>query len=122
MASTRLHNSKKDYSIQQKQKRNMEQYHVYKYSKIPTQTHLAGFGINAGKMNAGYYHNTLSNNACAIESNLFGIGSTNLVEKQKTFHPSLNTVSEKNFFETPNVFLPNPLAVERNQRPKGPFC
>ena len=122
MASTRLHNSKKDYCIQQKQKRTMEKYHVYKYSKIPVETHLAGFGINAGKMNAGYYHNTLSNNPCGIESNLFGIGSTNLVERKKTFQPSLNNVSEKNFFELPNVFLPNPLAVERNQRPKGPFC
>ena len=29
---------------------------------------------------------------------------------------------EKEFFELPKKFLPEPLVVEKHQRPKGPFC
>ena len=41
-------------------------------------------------MTTGYNNNILSNNAADIESSLFGIGSTNLVEKKPDVNPSIN--------------------------------
>mgnify|MGYP006446601979 CR=1 FL=1 len=47
-------------------------------------------GIINGMMTTGYNNNILSNNAADIESSLFGIGSTNLVEKKPDVNPSVN--------------------------------
>ena len=43
--------------------------------------------------------NTLSRNPIEIESALFGINSTNLVEPQKPVKPQLKTVPMKQFFQ-----------------------
>ena len=72
-------------------------------------------------MSNSFYHNTLSNNTCDIESNLMGINSSNLVQKKSEFQPRLNTLPFKPFFELPNRFIPEPMVVNNKQRPAGPF-
>ena len=73
-------------------------------------------------MKSGYNHHVLSNNTADIESNLFGIGSTNLAKpKSQRFKPSINNRKKCRFFERPALVLPNDLIVENNQRPLGPF-
>ena len=72
-------------------------------------------------MRGGYYNNVLSNNASNIESNLYGIRQIDLTNPQSNFKPSLNTLKEQTFFNTPNIFVPEPLVIEKEQRPVGPF-
>mgnify|MGYP006893816715 FL=1 len=72
-------------------------------------------------MTTGYNNNILSNNAADIESSLFGIGSTNLVEKKPDVNPSVNKLKHCKWFPRNNVFLPEPLVIEKSQRVSGPF-
>ena len=74
-------------------------------------------------MRSAYNQNVLSNNTTDIESNLFGIGSTNLAKpKSSKFKPSINDRNTCKFFDRPQLILPNDLVVDKNQRPTGPFC
>ena len=91
---------------------------------MPYVSKLPGLGINPGggrNMRGGFYNNVLSNNSSNIECNLFGIRQIDLTQPQKTFKPQLNSLGEQEFFKTPRVFLPEPLVVQKNQRPVGPF-
>ena len=60
---------------------------------------------------------TLSNNSVEIESALFGINSTNLVEPQPDINPKLKTIPMKQFFQRTPLIMPKPLVIENNQRP-----
>ena len=66
------------------------------------------------------YHNVLSNNAANIESHLFNIRQFDLTKPQQSFKPSLNK-REQTFFKKNEVFIPEPLVIQKNQRPIGPF-
>lgn len=116
-----LKNQPGEYKKQQKSLRKIHQYQTNQMPSQPYEQHLAGFGLNAGKMQAGYYHNVLSNNPVSIESHLFNIGSQNLVVPQKSLHPKLNYLEEKNITKKLKTFIPEPLVVEKYQRPNGPF-
>ncbi len=59
----------------------------------------------------------MSSNAPDIESFLFGIGSTNLVNPAPVFVPRLTTLASSNLFEKAPVLVPEPLVIEKNQRP-----
>ena len=59
----------------------------------------------------------LSSNACDIESQLFGIGSTNLVNPQKQTQPKFHDVKSLNMIDRLPMVIPEPLIVEKNQRP-----
>ena len=61
--------------------------------------------------------NTLSNNPIEIESSLFGINSTNLVQPQKPVKPDLKTIPMRQFFQRTPMIMPTPLVMEDNQRP-----
>ena len=82
---------------------------------------LPGLVTNVANSGNAYYHNILSKNTCDIESDLMGINSTNLVEKKPQFQPQLNTLPFKKWFELPTAFAPEPLVINHNQRPGGPF-
>ena len=73
-------------------------------------------------MIAGYYNNVLSNNPTDIESQLYGIGSTNLVQKKDPVYPQLNRLDTETLVK-PKIaqYIPQPLVVEKNHRPTGPF-
>ena len=116
-----LKNSPGEYCLEQKSFQQQGQYLNYKYSQIPLHSKLPGLGINAGNMRGGYFNNILSNNASNIESNLYGIKQIDLTSPQTKFVAQLNKLPEQTFFKTPRVFVPEPLVVQKNQRPVGPF-
>ena len=116
-----LKNSPGEYCLEQKAFCNQQQYLHYKNSRVPQVNKLPGLGINAGNMSAGYYDNVLSNNTANIESNLFGIKQIDLTKKQENFIPSLNKLDCLEFFKTPRVFVPEPLVIQKGQRPIGPY-
>ena len=121
MSSTRLNNDKGQYCQQRRNMRLSEQFALYKYKCISNETAIPCVGINTPMMTNGYNNNILSKNASDIESALFGIGSTNLVKEKEPVVAQLNTLPGKKFFNRPQFFIPEPLVVEKFQRPIGPF-
>ena len=87
MASTRNKNTPGNYCLEQREYSQSTGYMLYPHSAYGTQenTKLAGFGFNPGNMPGS----TLSNNYVCIESGLFGINSTNLVNPQEPIVPEL---------------------------------
>jgi hypothetical protein len=116
-----LKNSPGEYCLEQKAFCNQQQYLHYKNSRVPQVNKLPGLGINAGNMSGGYYDNVLSNNTANIESNLFGIKQVDLTKKQTKFIPNLNKLGCQEFFKTPRIFVPEPLVIQKGQRPIGPY-
>ena len=121
MSSTSLKNLPGMYCLEQNEEHKHRDYLVYKNKKIPTESKLPDFGINMGNMAGGYTHNILSNNTTDLESDLFGIGTSNLVTPYQKPAPSFNNLDNLKFFNKPGYCIPNPLVVEKRQRPTGPF-
>lgn len=117
MASTRNLNTPGNYCLEQKKNKDFENYTLYPNSQYGAafDTKLAGDGVNPGQMP----WNQLSSNAVQVESFLFGIGSTNLVnpEVSKPVIPDLKPLKTADFFQRTCLFMPEPLAVEKGQRP-----
>ena len=116
-----LKNSPGMYALEQKDNKNQQGYLMNILPQIPYTNRYAGFGTNVGAMKSGYYHNILSNNTANIESNLFGIKQIDLTKKHTKFVPSLNKLDCQEFFKTPRVFVPEPLVIQKGQRPIGPY-
>lgn len=121
MSSTSLKNLPGMYCLEQNEEHKHRDYLVYKNKKIPVVSKLPDFGINAGNMAGGYTHNILSNNTADLESYLFGIGTSNMVIPYKKPQASLNNLDNLKFYNKPGYCMPNPLVVEKRQRPTGPF-
>lgn len=115
MASTRNNNQCGDYNLQQNSYRLARQYTDYKYSQYGQAYNPAipCVGITPSHMP----RNTLSTNPVEIESALFGINSTNLVNPQPPVVPNLKNVEEVSYFDRIPLIMPKPLIVETNQRP-----
>ena len=116
MASTRNINTRGNYALELNQYMHSRDYTLYENSQYGTAycTKLPGDGVNPAQMPA----NQLSRNAIDIETFLFGIGSTNLTEAQeKILRPELNCLPSQNFFPKKPTIMPEPLVVEKFQRP-----
>ena len=115
MASTRNINCQGSYCLQQKSYRKSRDYNSYLNSQYGTAYNPAipSIGITPSHMP----QNTLSNNPIEIESALFGINSTNLVNPQQPVEPNLKTIPEISFFERTQVIMPKPLIMQNRQRP-----
>ena len=115
MASTRNKNTSGNYSLEQRDFKGFENYTLYPNSQYGTayNTQLAGNGLNPAQIP----WNQMSTNAPDIESFLFGINSTNLVNPAPVFEPQLTTLQPINLYEKTPIFIPEPLVVEKNQRP-----
>lgn len=114
MASTRNKNTQGNYNLEQ---RNHTLSASYKLSANSSHgaAYNPGNGLNPGKIPG----NKLSHNTADIESFLFGIGSTNLVNPEKSHKPSpeLIRLSSVHIFDKPNTIMPVPLYLDKNQRP-----
>jgi len=115
MASTRNKNTQENYKIQQMNFRQLEDYELYENSQSGAafSPSLPVLGFNPSRMS----RNDLAHNPIEIESSLFGINSTNLVNPQNKVVPQQKTLPEKEFFKRQELIMPNPLAIEKNQRP-----
>ena len=116
MASTRNKNTPGNYCLDQRQYSQMMNWSLYEHSSHGQayDTKLSGNGLNPGQMP----WNTLSYNPADIESFLFGINSTNLVNPAAPLTPELKNLSSANLFKMPDTIMPNPLVVEKFQRPQ----
>jgi hypothetical protein len=115
MASTRNKNTPGNYCLDQRQNVGIETWQLYKNGANGTayDTKLAGNGLNPGQMPG----NTLSHNPADIESFLFGINSTNLVQPAPPLTPELKCLSEANVFKRNPIIMPVPQAIPKFQRP-----
>ena len=115
MASTRNKNTPGNYCLEQKQYTHSRTYTLYPNSQYGEayDTKLPGNGLNPGQIPG----NKMSQNEPDIESFLFGINSTNLVNPAPTFVPELTRLGTSNIFKKDVIYVPEPLVVEKNQRP-----
>ena len=113
MASTRNKNSIGNYKLESNAYQNGLQFMTYETAGKPVVPLLAGDGLLAGRMAS----NTLSKNACDVESQLFGIGATNLVNPQVEVVPQYTSRKSLNVMEKTPLLMPEPLVVRKEQRP-----
>lgn len=115
MASTRNRNTPGNYCLEQREYKGSENYTLYPNSQYGAayNTRLPGNGL----LPAQIPWNKMSYNAPDIESFLFGINSTNLVNPAPCFVPELATLQPTNIYEKGPVLMPEPLTVRKNQRP-----
>lgn len=115
MASTRNINTPGNYCLEQRSNKLSSEYTDFKNSQYGQaySPAIPCLGITPSHMP----WNTLSHNPVEIESSLWGINSTNLVNPQPAVKPELKTVPMKPFFETTPVIMPKPLKVNKYQRP-----
>jgi hypothetical protein len=115
MASTRNRNTPGNYYVEQRQHKESETYTLYENSQYGAAytTQLPGNGL----LPAQIPWNKLSYNAADTESFLFGINSTNLVNPAPCFIPEITPLHTANIYQKKPVFLPEPLVIEKKQRP-----
>ena len=115
MASTRNKNTPGNYESEQVSLNQQKDWLLYEHGaggRTQT-TYLAGNGLLAGR----HGPDQLSSNATDIESFLYGVGSTNLVNPQGPVVPLMTPIKSLNIFQKGPVYVPKPLVVERGQRP-----
>ncbi len=115
MASTRNRNTSGNYCLEQREYKNSEQYTLYPNSQYGAayNTRLPGNGLNPAQIP----WNKLSYNAPDIESFLFGINATNLVNPAPPLVPELAKLNSANIYDKEPTYIPEPLTIEKNQRP-----
>jgi hypothetical protein len=115
MASTRNINTKSDFCLQERENKSLNNYYFYNNSQYGDSYNpsIPCFGITPSHMP----RDTLSYNPVEIESKLFGINSTNLVDNKKIIQPQLKQIKYSNFIHKTPLLLPKPLIVEKYQRP-----
>jgi hypothetical protein len=115
MASTRNKNTKNDYCLQQGSYTSSRNYIDYKYSQVGRayENAIPCVGIMPSHMP----REAFSNNSVEIESALFGINSTNLVNPEKPVVPQLKQLPEKAFFDRLPMYMPEKLVIQTDQRP-----
>lgn len=115
MAATRNKNTPGNYCLFLRENIGSEKWQLYKNGAngYAYDTKLAGNGLNPGQMP----WTTLSHNPADIESFLFGINSTNLVNPTPDLTPELKCLNSANIFKTEPVIMPNIQAISNKQRP-----
>jgi hypothetical protein len=115
MASTRNKNTPGNYCLDQKQYTDNAAWTLYANGARGQayDTRLSGVGLNPGQLP----WTTLSSNPADIESFLFGINSTNLVNPAPCLTPELKCLKMANVFKLPDIIMPVPLTVPKGQRP-----
>lgn len=115
MASTRNKNTYGNYYLDQRQNSGVEFWQLYENGANGTayDTRLPGNGLNPGQLS---FH-SLSKNSADIESFLFGINLTNLVNPAPPLTPQFKHLQTANLFEKSPVIMPVPQAIPKYQRP-----
>lgn len=113
MASTRRINNPADYEIEQHSNNNKINYLTTQEYGVPNRTFLPGNGLLQGRVAS----ENISSNGTDIESSLFGIGSTNLVQPRPDVVPNIFPLNSLNICDRKKNILPKPLIIEPNQRP-----
>tara|TARA_X000000368_G_scaffold63610_1_gene45179 strand:- start:10709 stop:11056 length:348 start_codon:yes stop_codon:yes gene_type:complete len=102
MASTRNNNMKSDYKLQQYQSERMRNYAIPLENNTIIKPSYPEFGINSQRAPSSTY----SHNATDIESELFGIGTTNLVKEKEQVIGRMKNVDTVKFIDRMELILP----------------
>jgi hypothetical protein len=115
MASTRNKNTLGNYNLEQSQHKKTQDYTLYTNSQYGSayNTRLPGNGFLPAQIPS----NKLSYNATDTESFLFGINSTNLVNPAPCFIPEISKLQSANIYEKTPILMPEPLVINKYQRP-----
>jgi hypothetical protein len=113
MASTRNRNTPGDYKMAMNSDINRCVYLENPLYGAPAQSYLPGHGLLGSKIASSH----LSSNACDIESSLFGIGSTNLVQPLPNIVPQIHKLKSLSIADKPVLILPKPLDISQHNRP-----
>jgi hypothetical protein len=116
MTSTRNKNSQLNYNLEKscKEKLLREKLYLHSSSGRPVTECIPAIGYTPSHIS----RDALANNAIDIESQLRGIGSTNLETPCEVVEPSIRTLDFKEFFERQqSIVMPYPMIYEINQRP-----
>ena len=117
MASTRKINSKGIHSLEIRGNENVILNRTEEYRTTRNDTVMAELGMNASHIHG----KVLASNYCDIESDLYGIGSSNLVQPRLKATPNINTIPVKSFFNRFPMILPEPMVcLKDGKRPKIP--
>ena len=113
MTSTNNKNTPGNYLMQQNMYHKQHMYQNCQGIIINDTTCYPGDGLLPSR----HPHIMLSHNSTDIESYLFGVGSTNLVTIKQPIQPKFKNIKSLSIYEKSNYFLPEPLIVEKYQRP-----
>lgn len=113
MASTRNKNTLGNYDQEQMAFQKYREYDTYLGRVVNTRTCLPGNGLLIGKMSSM----VLAKNYTNIESELWGIGSTNLISPKNSIVPQIKSLKSLDIFGKDTVIIPEPLVVSKYQRP-----
>ena len=115
MASTRNNNTPGNYCLQQRSYDESRNYLINANSPHAAAhcTRLPGNGLLPGQVP----WTQLSYNAVDIESFLYGINPTNLVKPEPCLTPELKKLEMANIFKTEPTYIPEPLVIQKGQRP-----
>ena len=113
MTTTRNRNNPGNYQLEQWSITKQIDIITNTNKSVPEQTMFPGNGLLTGRMGS----NGLSHNSCDIESLLFGIGSSNLVNPLQTIRPQIKMLQSLSIIDRTPFMLPEPLVIAPNQRP-----
>jgi hypothetical protein len=114
MASTRNRNTRGDYFLEQKSYESQINYKSSILFGENKTTHLPGDSLLTGRI----ANTLLSHNAHDVESQLFGIGSTNLIYAKPDTVPYSKHLDSLTMMDSRvPLILPIPLVVQKGQRP-----
>jgi len=112
MASTRNNNTRSDYKLQQHQFERMRNYSITPENETIIGVMYPKFGINMQQAPA----QQLSKNSTDLESQLFGIGSSNLVEEKRDVKIQAHKIKDVDFIDRMELFVPKFEDI-KDQRP-----
>lgn len=116
MTSTRNKNTQLNYNLEKSNIEKLYSEKIYLHSSYgrPISECIPSIGY----MPSHISREALSNNSIDIESQLRGIGSTNLETPYELITPSIRSLEFKDFFDRQQtIIMPYPLVYENNQRP-----
>jgi hypothetical protein len=112
MSSTRDKNAPGNYKLEQSGNATQSNYRVSEYGR-PSVSYHPGDGLLPAKTS----RTEMANNACDIESMLFGIGSNDLVNSRPIIQPALKSMKSLHIYDRPALILPEPVSVSSVNRP-----
>ena len=112
MASTRNINNPNDYAMRQRLYAGAADYLSYEEFHVSNQPALPALYAPSFLP-----RDVLCSNAVDVESQLFGISSTNLLNPTAHVTPNINKLPTISFFERPLCYMPNNLVADPGQRP-----
>ena len=113
MSSTRLRNQVGEYRLQQSMNGGIYDNRIQSMKRLSSMDAIPQAGIMISHMPS----TVLSENAVDIENQLYGIGSSDLVNRRKVVQPKLRNLPDVYHYKPTDIYIPEPLIIEKNQRP-----